>query len=476
MLTCVAIWALCLQSYSHAFVVTTNIQNAIQYMKQTIYTTSWGQQWTTQVAVNTWAAGWVIYMQTAAWTPLVCDSTGNWCKSISSLVTGNMTNGTIPMATNTTSLANSLLRQVGPKVIVDWTLSTVWNLEVKNGKVSALSYCDATETNCRSGNDLYTKAQIDNLLAFSYYSTWNTYSKNYIDANLVQTWTLLNNYHTRTYIDGMFYPRTYIDWNLVTSWFLTTNYYTRGYIDANTYTQTHIQGNYLTSGQIMNGFSSVMSFLTWNYYDRTTIDWFLQNNITWSIASGYIPVSTAQNTLTNSKLFEQWGKLWYNTTNMQADFHHVWTMIAGSLNNAIRTATNSVIIWWQSNIISWTLANSVIVGWEQNIVTAPNAFAWGYQTQAVHTWSFVRSDSAWWAPLTSSQSNQLSMRARWWIRFDAGTNAVRIDADLWMQLLAVPTDPILCQPWSIVYVSDWTNWWFRGCREIAWTPTRVDLH
>jgi len=272
MLTCVAIWALCLQSYSHAFVVTTNIQNAIQYMKQTIYTTSWGQQWTTQVAVNTWAAGWVIYMQTAAWTPLVCDSTGNWCKSISSLVTGNMTNGTIPMATNTTSLANSLLRQVGPKVIVDWTLSTVWNLEVKNGKVSALSYCDATETNCRSGNDLYTKAQIDNLLAFSYYSTWNTYSKNYIDANLVQTWTLLNNYHTRTYIDGTFYPRTYIDWNLVTSWFLTTNYYTRGYIDANTYTQTHIQGNYLTSGQIMNGFSSVMSFLTWNYYDRTTID------------------------------------------------------------------------------------------------------------------------------------------------------------------------------------------------------------
>ncbi len=266
-----------------AFVIDTNVENAIQYMQQSIYTSDWTNNSTPLIHIWEWDNLDNIYLQWDVKANQYCDTNWEHCKQPQYIVSANwIYNQSIPMIIDNNlqqtnlyyswntflvwvsnpNVANALI--IKPDLFVWWTSyfdkELTWNdIYSLNYFYSQSWYCDIN-WNCNQITDFYTKS----------YITWHYYDKIFINNNYYTTWqsdaryitwwelaTILLNYYTTWQADALF----------VTGWELTTilqDYYTTWQSDA----------RYIQSES-----DPIRSADSWNYYTKTEANSTFQEDI-----------------------------------------------------------------------------------------------------------------------------------------------------------------------------------------------------
>jgi len=383
----------------YAFMIRTDIDQAIQYIRETIYTTSGGGDGDILIHLWTWnntnpklnANVWTTWK---LWAMEYCDRNFQNCRKIEQTVTGvNLTDWYITLSNNWSStnpwysITNSIMQQYwNSRVWVGVTnldsSSYNWYNFVVNGasntndmfvnnKTYSPQYCtNSSSPQCFAITDFYTKLQIDTNHYTKTQSDIEYYNKTYTNNNYYTTWQIntatwliynkFNDYYTKTQSDIEYYNKTYINNNYYTTWQINTATWLI-YTSINSISwrlenlSWNITNNYRTSGQIS-------WFVNTNYYNKTYIDSKLANNITWAGTTNYIPKFNSNNTIGDSIIYNNGANIWIDTNITPSKLS-----INGTINITKQASMSSPCNEW-TIALTWDATNSnlrwcVLVGW-----------------------------------------------------------------------------------------------------------------
>lgn len=265
--------------------ITTDVEQAIQYIREVIFTESGGVGGETLVRINQGNEG-NIRLSGDIQADNICDKDGNGCSDAGDLLTisAAMSTNYIPKSASARSVVNSRIIDNGSIVYInnssnsplfsvtqtevivgnDTALPSPYIFGVRgesifngdidvNGNVNAVNYCNAAGGDCESVTDLVNQTELSDG----------------IDALRTE---IVNDYYDITETDANFYNMSYIDTNLYTSGQIEDLFYRTGHIDSTFYDRTYIDGNYYTGGEIDTMFIDLMTTIVNAYYTTGYLD------------------------------------------------------------------------------------------------------------------------------------------------------------------------------------------------------------
>lgn len=146
---------------AHAFIITTNVQQALQYLKRSVFTSDGTIVGTVLVDINTGAAGGTVWAKTTVETPSICALGGTSCKDVATLTTAStlLTTSYLAKATGPTQVAPSIIYDNGTQVAIGTTTPvsgaalTVQKGLAVSGSIQVDTFCNFTGTVCRQMTD-----------------------------------------------------------------------------------------------------------------------------------------------------------------------------------------------------------------------------------------------------------------------------------------------------------------------------------
>ncbi len=415
-----------------AFLIDTDVEQAIQYIRETFYTESWGQGGATLIHIWSWVNKDDIWLNGQVEANRYCDRNWENCRESENIITwNNITNWNVPKIL-WRNLQQSNIYDSGWIVMI-WESDPVnasipWIIFYINGNsffnwdltwnnwiysddfiYSSWWYCDY-DGNCQQITDFYTTWQSDDRYYTSWYINDHFYTKTYITGNYydkTEIDTTLLNYFTTWYIswhfqddidsticiywfswvadDGTVSCATNNDTNFYPTWmnFNSSNWVLTIQMSWTSNISENLDWRYITW---YTETDPIWNSVSWNYFTTWYISWHFQDDIDSTICIYWFSwvadnwtVSCAVNNNTDNQ------SLSYNSATDEISLINWWTI------DITEVDTNFYATWIDFDITDWDL--TIQMSWTSDIT---KNLDWRYLTNTNTILENSNTETPWW--------------------------------------------------------------------------------